>query len=44
VESTASDSIIIVKNEVKLSREVKGNVWFICVGWEVLMEEFLNMY
>jgi hypothetical protein len=44
VESTASDTSIIVKNEVKLPREVKGNVWFICVGQKGLMEEFLSMY
>jgi hypothetical protein len=29
VENTASDTSISVKNEVKLPREVKGNVWFI---------------
>jgi hypothetical protein len=33
VENTGSDSSIIVKNEVKLPREVKGNVWFISLCW-----------
>jgi hypothetical protein len=33
VENTGSDTSIIVKNEVKLLREVKGNVWFISLCW-----------
>jgi hypothetical protein len=44
MESTASDTSIIVKNEVKLPREVKGNIWFNCVGQKVLMEEFLHVH
>lgn len=33
MENTGSDTSISVKNEVKLPREVKGNVWFISLCW-----------
>lgn len=34
MDNTASDTSISVKNEVKLPREVKGNVWIISLCWK----------
>lgn len=34
MDNTGSDTSISVKNEVKLPREVKGNVWLISLCWK----------